>query len=130
MPLLEQYGAHCISDRIRYVRIFRNGKWEMLHRVLAGVADGYEIDHIDHDPLNNRRSNLRPATVAQNRMNTRRRKDRTHTWRGVHRSRGKWHVAVGGRHVGVYRDEAEAARAYDKVALERYGEFAVLNFPM
>ena len=40
-----------------------------------------------------------------------------------------WQVACGGRYVGVFATEKEAARAYDTAAMSRYGEFAFLNFP-
>ena len=49
-----------------------------------------------------------------------------------HKHMKKWFVAVGvnGRkeHIGYYTDEKEAARAFDKAAKERRGEYAMLNF--
>jgi hypothetical protein len=52
------------------------------------------------------------------------------TW---HERRKKWVVSVGvnGRreHIGYYTYEKEAARAFDKAAKERRGEYAVVNFP-
>ena len=41
----------------------------LLHRVIAGTPVGMETDHRDRDGLNNRRNNLRNATIAQNRQN-------------------------------------------------------------
>ncbi len=40
-----------------------------LHRLIAGTPDGMETDHLDRDPLNNRRSNLRVVTLTQNQRN-------------------------------------------------------------
>jgi hypothetical protein len=41
----------------------------------------------------------------------------------------KWRATVAGKHIGVFNNPEEAAHAYDYVALNKYGEFAVLNFP-
>lgn len=104
-----------------------------MHQFLTGYA---ETDHADGNGLNNRRSNLRAATSGQNSANQRKRSTPTSSrHKGVswHRRAGKWqaYVNVNGRAkcLGYFDDEEDAARAYDRAALEAWGEFARLNFP-
>lgn len=106
-----------------------------LHTFLTGWP---LADHVNHNGLDNRRENLRPATPGQNSMNAR--KPRTCGDRGGLVSQfkgvsvtpyGRWYtrIKVNGQqlYLGSYRTEHEAADAYDCAALEHFGEFAVLN---
>ena len=92
-------------------------------------------DHIDRDGLNNRRSNLRPDPNGHNQANRGRQKNNTSGYKGVSwkNGKGKWvaQIQVDGkrRHLGYFEDPIEAAKAYDRAALQHQGEFAVLNFP-
>lgn len=104
---------------------------ECLHTFLTGWP---LVDHVNGNPLDNRRANLRPATSAQNAQNRRVRRDSKAGLKGVRQYRpGKWlaRIQVHGErvHLGVYGSPAEAARAYDAAAREHFGEFARLNFP-
>ena len=58
---------------ITYIKSPLTGQRECyaLHRVVAGCSpkDGFQVDHVDHDTLNNTRSNLRKASIAQNSRN-------------------------------------------------------------
>lgn len=90
------------------------------------------IDHINHNGLDNRRSNLRPATKSQNSANSIRRVfGKSSTFRGVgwREHAGKWVARIAKRHLGYFETETDAARAYDAAAREAFGEFASLNFP-
>lgn len=105
----------------------------LMHRLILGCADDLEVDHVDGDPLNNRRSNLRPATRGQNRQNTRPKKNGTSRFKGVTRLRRRgdprWQASIKSRALGTFSEEEEAARAYDREARRLYGSFARLNFP-
>jgi hypothetical protein len=103
-----------------------------MHTLLTGFA---RTDHKDGNGLNNQRSNLRAATNSQNAANRDKMRTGTSGYKGVtfDRQTGRWkaQVTVDGRnrHLGRYDTAEEAARAYDRVALEAFGSFARINFP-
>jgi len=106
-----------------------------MHRLILGVTDPkVEVDHEDHDGLNNQRYNLRVASGSQNQHNARIRSDNTSGFKGVswHKQHKKWitRIQVEGKmlHVGLFTDLLEAACAYDMAAIKHHGEFASTNF--
>ena len=108
----------------------------MHHFLLGAPPPGYEIDHINRDPLDNRRENLRHATSSQQKRNRScGSRVKASRYKGVFPSaaKGRWFarikVAESMMYLGSFGDDAEAARAYDKAAREHFGEFACLNFP-
>ena len=112
------------------------GTTELMHRLIAQPSPDVQIDHIDGDGLNNTRGNLRPATQTQNRRNRGKTSANKSGYKGVrwHTKARKWFAAIGigdGRykHLGLFIDPADAARAYDRAACEYFGEFANTNFP-
>jgi len=92
------------------------------------------IDHVNSNGLDNRRSNLRPATAAQNGANARKNPTKTSRYKGVfwESRRSGWAAKIssqdGSRHLGVFASEEDAGLAYDVAACEVFGEFAKLNF--
>jgi hypothetical protein len=105
-----------------------------LHQVILDAPSGFQRDHRDADRLNNTRENLRLATQQQNTANARKRKGCTSRFKGVSRLKGEWWqagITFEGRsiYLGIFKDEIEAARAYDRAAREHFAEYARLNFP-
>jgi len=107
-----------------------------MHNVVCPAPEGMITDHINRNPLDNRKANLRPATQRQNVWNRKfARKGARTRYNGIRwdKNRRKWQVrlAISGKResFGYYADEVEAAKAYDRVAKQHRGEFAVLNFP-
>ena len=113
-----------------------SGKWrtEFMHRVILNAPETFLVDHIDHDGLNNRRSNLRLANYSQNAIHARRAIG-TCGYRGV-RFRERYgtffariRVNKKEHYLGRFDNPIDAALAYDRAAVKLHGEFAVLNFP-
>jgi hypothetical protein len=113
---------------------YHNGKRssQTLHQFITGYA---LTDHINGNGLDNRRSNLREATISQNGHNRRRDRDSSSGYKGVswHARSGKWQVLIRAngpqKFLGYYVTAEEAARAYDAAARELHGEYAAVNFP-
>jgi HNH endonuclease len=103
-----------------------------MHRFIMNPDANTEVDHINHNGLDNRRVNLRMATRWQNACGSTR-TDNKHGFRGVRTYNGKYiaRVVVLGKEYsgGTYLTAVEAARARDKLALKLHGEFAYTNFP-
>ncbi len=102
-----------------------------MHRLICGVKNTTEVDHRDGNGLNNQRVNLRPATRRQQLHNTKRRGSSSSPYKGVHNDMGKWvaRITVNDNmvHLGSYDRAEDAAYAYNKAALEYFGEFANIN---
>lgn len=105
-----------------------------MHRLILGITDvKIQCDHKDHDGLNNQRENIRKSTAMENGAN-RSPCGKTSKYLGVYwnKKAGKWiaHLRKMGKqiHLGSFDKETDAAKAYDKKAIELHGEFANLNF--
>lgn len=105
-----------------------------LHRFLLKPAAGLEVDHINGDKLDNRRSNLRICTHRENSANIK--GHGKYKYKGVTLTMGKrikkWEAQLMLPHkkrkfLGRYNTPQEAAKAYNEAALEHFGEYARLN---
>ena len=113
---------------------FRRDDGRLIKPYMHSLITGWPMtDHINHDGLDNQRSNLRPATYAQNLHNQRLRDSGSSRYKGVcwHRRGGKWQagLTIDSRYIylGLYAREEEAALAYNTAALEAFGAYACLN---
>lgn len=106
-----------------------------MHRQILNAQPGQYVDHIDGNPLNNTRANLRLCNAQQNTRNRAPERSATSKYKGVcwNRNAGKWQACITVdrklRYLGLYANEEEAARVYDAQAKALFGEFARLNFP-
>lgn len=119
------------SFRIYAVRCKPGNQRVSLHIEILGEPG---IDHADGNGLNNRRSNLRLAGQSFNVANQRKRTGTASSFRGVMRGKaGKWvaKLRCGDKriHIGTFREEINAAQAYNFVADEYFGQFARFNLP-
>jgi hypothetical protein len=110
-----------------------------MHRFILGLTEwqrgGQEVDHINGDSLDNRRSNLRVVSRQKNMLNRRLSNRNRSGYRGVGwvARRAKWQARIctnGARtHLGYFDDAIAAAMAYDIAAVVQHGDFARRNFP-
>lgn len=105
-----------------------------MHRFLTRAETGELIDHKNGDTLDNRGENLRKANYRENSANRKLYAHNTTGFKGVYRySRGskRWRAAITFNDkqisLGYYANPIEAAKAYNKKAVELFGEFAKLN---
>lgn len=111
--------------------IFTSGKWSRsyLHRFLTDPPKGIEVDHINRNGMDNRRSNLRCATRSQNACNQRLNRGNSVGLKGV-----SWHGGVGRfrayirlnghqKHLGYFDCPESAHKAYCAASVEMHGEW-------
>lgn len=101
-------------------------------RIILALKDGELCDHVNGDPTDNRRENLRVATHSENMRNRRSRK-KGNIYKGIYfdKERERWvaQISVNGKAktIGRFYTDKQAAIAYNQAAVENYGIFAKLN---
>jgi hypothetical protein len=129
------YYSRGYAVRSRYFPETQKCNTVRMHRLILSAPKGVEVDHINTNTWDNRRANLRLVDRVKNVWNQSPTRGGTSKYKGVYwnKDRKKWHVqmvCLGERiHVGFFKDEIEAALAYDEKAVQYFGEFAWLNFP-
>lgn len=103
-----------------------------MHRSILDAPDGIQVDHINHNTLDNRRENLRLCTNLENSRNRISiRGSSRYKGVGWHKQRSKWraYIKVNGKDIslGLFTKEVDAAVVYNNAAIEHFGEFANLN---
>lgn len=112
--------------------------YHYMHRVIANVEDGFDVDHRIHPPheerlIDNRRDNLRICEHIFNQRSTRLGKNNTSGFKGVtwNAAENKWQAGLmlNYRYValGRFTNKLDAAKAYDAGAIEHFGEYALTN---
>ena len=125
------------GENLFYAQAYK-GKGEtpkVMHRVIMGLkmGDKLDVDHMNHDGLDNRKRNLRTCTRSQNNMNRLPQQGGASKYKGVvyHKGVAKWwaRIKINRKTIslGLYNKESLAALAYNNAALKYFGEFAYLN---
>lgn len=131
MAWISMYQWHKLV--IGYAHCTKQGY--MHHIIMGKQGKGAYIDHINRDKLDNRRENLRIVSATQSASNTAPVVGSSSVYKGVwlRKKYGTWiaEISPNGKkiHLGSYKTPEQAARAYDKAAIEYFGEYAYLNFP-
>jgi hypothetical protein len=123
--LLDDETWTILSQRGRVSRVVRSRDKKPLHRLIMGEPDGI-VDHVNRNPLDNRRCNLRIATVQENSANCRKRKEGTkHVY--WNKKSGKWSVQIPYKmrtlYFGMFDDIAEATALAIQKGKELNGEY-------
>lgn len=130
----------CVLPEKTYVRGNAGTKRQQyLHRFIMErmiqrpINRGELVDHIDNNPFNNCRENLRLATHSQNVQNQKIHSNNTSGFKGVsfHKKRSRWQATISikgkQKHLGFFQTLDDAYKAYCKAAKQYYGEFARLE---
>lgn len=131
---VKESGLVIISKRINGIprHIF-------LHKKIMQAPKGFQVDHINGDRLDNRKSNLRVCTNSENQRNKKIRSDSKNKYKGVRLYRciknGKTYryfyarVCINKKTYTKHgaKSEEEAALLYNELAKKYHGEFAKLN---
>lgn len=133
LAALKWYTAHFYACR-KTSRVNGVQKIERMHRVILERKLGRELDtkevcdHIDNNRLNNRRSNLRVATQAQNTFNTKHASQSGYKGVTWNKHCKKWQVQVRANrkshYIGIFDSPLVAHQAYVEAAKTLHGEFA------
>jgi hypothetical protein len=132
---LSQYTWSYLGRGYATTRLERKGPKVLMHRVLMGVEGRHnQVDHINGNKLDNRRSNLRRCTNAENHRNMRKPRRGSIPYKGVRRmdtKNDRYYAII--RHegkniyLGKFDTMEQAALAYNKAATEMWGEWAYPN---
>jgi hypothetical protein len=109
--------------------------WKMfgMHRVVMKAPLGMQVDHINHNKLDNQKCNLRLATHQENMWNSKIQKNNKSGYKGVswRKQCNKWQATIKKNYkdisLGYYKTKEDAALAYNNAARELFGQFAFLN---
>ena len=110
---------HIMTNRVLFRLI--------MSRVIMNCPKGMVVDHINHNPLDNRKCNLRIVTGTQNTQNARGHGKRVSKYKGVRKHHNRWVATIRGKYIGIRKTQESAAMLYNEWAKKLYGEFGFLN---
>lgn len=113
--MLDNY-AICRTDN-GYAKVYAHGKQYYLHRFLLEAPRHMQVDHINGDGLDNRRTNLRLVTPSQNQWNRGKKQSSRTGYKGVTRgSNGRFLARIMHQnkqtHLGTFKTVEAASFAY------------------
>lgn len=136
--LLSRYNWYELQNisGTTYAQTFIDGTCVLLHRLIMNPSPAMQVDHINHEGLDNRKCNLRVVSKSHNQMNRKKTSGLTSEYIGVswHKKSNKWRVTARNEvtlvvtHIGLFKDEIAAAKAYDSFC-RQYNSLSLLNFP-
>jgi hypothetical protein len=121
--------VYAISNILLY-----HNQTHYMHRIILNAPKGKQVSHIDGNSLNNQKSNLRILSYQEISFSTNKTKKKTSSiYKGVtwNKRDNVWYATIMKDrkhiHLGSFDNEHDAAIAYNKAAIEIFGEFARLN---
>ena len=128
-------GSTFYAARYTYDKNDKTRSCILMHREAANSPKDKQVDHIDHNGLNNQKVNLRNCTRQQNMMNKALTKRNKTKFKGVSTSMRNGQIKISadikaeGRtiYLGRFKTLESAALAYNEAAVKYFGEFAYLN---
>lgn len=117
---------HCVYAMRRVSGVKGRGSKISMHRQIMDAPDGFQVDHIDLDGLNNCRANLRLASPSENSANRNKPKSNTSGYKGVcwNKAAQKWQASCAKKYLGLFATAEDAHKAYCQEAERRSGKFA------
>lgn len=115
----------------QYAQCKIHGRVQLMHRIITNAPKRSVVDHINGDGLDNRKDNLRVCSQAENCRNQVLSQNNKNGYKGVRKRNSKYAASIRVNrqliHLGMYHTAQEAADAYDRAAIEHFGEFALTN---
>ena len=124
-----------VDDDYEYpntIRLLKNGyvafksgnlRDKYLHRVIMNCPEGMVVDHKNHNPLDNRKENLRICSYRENGLNRGRPRNNITGYKGVRIYRDRFKAIVDGRSYGIFDTPQQAYVRYCEIARELHGEY-------
>lgn len=135
--LIDKEDFYIIENRSCYIdkKYVRMGN-KTLSRIIMDCPKNKVVDHINHDTLDNRKSNLRIVTHQQNMFNSSVNKNNTSGVKGVYYNKAnqKWKAIIGFNNekinLGYYNNFKDAVKAREKAEIKYHGEFRNTSQPV
>lgn len=135
LPKLKKYNWY-ISHSAQTWYAVSNSKGSekktiLMHRLIMDCPENKVVDHINHNGLDNRKSNLRLATHKENCRNKIKNLNSKSNYKGVtwEKYTNSWATRIDAKTIGRFKNEIHAAMAWDIWARDLQGQYAYLNFP-